>query len=232
MRDERERCPTAPPGAEPSGRAGLVVADRPARRRVLAAILCSGFAPAVAAAPAQGVISLSGRVRVAGRAARRGTIVRPGTTVETGPDGRVVFVIGREAFLLRANSRIRTQGAATRALLTGLRVLTGSILAVFSPGGPRQIVTPTLTMGIRGTGVYLSASADETYACTCYGAVHLEHAGSGESVDVLARHHSAHRVLARSVSGTVIESAGMVDHTDDELIMLEALVGRRPPFAG
>lgn len=231
MRDERERCPTVLPDTATSGQTGLVATDRAARRRVLAAILCTGFAPAVAAGPAQGVIAASGRVRVEGRAARRGTIVSPGMTVETGPDGRVVFVIGREAFLLRANSRIRTQGAAARTLLTGLRVLTGSILAVFSPGGPRQIVTPTLTMGVRGTAVYLSAGADETYACTCYGAVHLEHAGSGESVDVLARHHSAHRVLARPVSGAVIESAGMVDHTDDELIMLEALVGRRPPFA-
>ena len=28
-----------------------------------------------------------------------------------------------------------------------------------------------------------------------------------------------------------IEAAGMSGHTDDELVMLEALVGRKPPFA-
>ena len=42
--------------------------------------------------------------------------------------------------------------------------------SVWGPGSRRQIVAPTLTAGIRGTGVYTEVTPDQrSYFCNCYG---------------------------------------------------------------
>ena len=42
---------------------------------------------------------------------------------------------------------------ATLNTVSLLRLLTGAVASVWGRGSSRQIVTPTLTAGIRGTGV-------------------------------------------------------------------------------
>jgi hypothetical protein len=90
---------------------------------------------------------------------------------------------------------------------------------------PRSIVTPTSTNGIRGTGVYIEAAPDWTYACTCFGTTEVS-AAMNERFPVPALHHEARLIRA----GVPIARASFERHTDEEITALEALVGRPNPF--
>ena len=55
-------------------------------------------------------------------------------------------------------------------------LLTGAVASVWGRGTSRQIVTPTLTAGIRGTGVYTEVFPQQnfrSYFCNCYGTVEM-----------------------------------------------------------
>jgi len=114
----------------------------------------------------KGVYRVRGDVRINGRPAQRGDEIRIGDTVTTGPGAELVFVVERDAFMLRQNSSV-SFGADV------MRVVTGAILSVFATGKPRRIETPTATIGIRGTGVYVESEPARTYVCTCYGEAEL-----------------------------------------------------------
>jgi hypothetical protein len=176
----------------------------------------------------KGVYRVRGEVRVNGMPARQGQDIRPGDRITTGPDGELVFVVERDAFLVRARSElIFGAGAGAQAL----RVVTGALLSVFGRGRPRRIVTQTATIGIRGTGLYVEAEATRTYACTCYGEVELaalEDPSARETVRT--RHHEAPRYIMAKGAPQMLMSAPVINHTDAELILLESLLGRRPPF--
>jgi hypothetical protein len=185
-----------------------------------------------AAKRASGMIEVHGEVLINGRPARAGAALKPGDSVATAAGSSAVFVIGGDAFLIREKSELLTAG---RGVLTGtLRLVTGKLLSVFGRG-PRSITTPTATIGIRGTGIYIEAEAERTYVCTCYGLVDLQASNMPEAREtVKATHHDAPRYIHAhgEMPIKMIESAPVVNHTDAELIMLEALVGRKPPFAG
>src|SRR5205085_317543 len=104
-------------------------------------------------------------VRVNGKPAKQGLVLRPGDTVQTGAKSQAVFVIGQDAFLLRAGSRVETSSAAGSLVADVLRLTTGKLLSVFAKGEGRTLETPTATIGIRGTGIYLEAERRRTYAC-------------------------------------------------------------------
>ena len=116
-----------------------------------------------------------------------------------------------------------------RSALDAVRLLSGRLLSVFGKGGPRQLVTSTATVGIRGTGAYMEAEALRTYFCLCYGSVELTTA-RGDARDVYStEHHESPRYVYNDGRARPIVMANVANHTDDELIMLEALVGRTPP---
>ena len=51
-----------------------------------------------------------------------------------------------------------------------------------------------------------------------------------DSADVIATHHNAH-VVTNGINGNAqMKAFEVIDHNDDELRMLEALVGRKPIF--
>jgi len=157
--------------------------------------------------------------------------VKAGDVITTGANSEVVFVTGKDAVLIRANSRVEAQGTAGALLLTGLRVVTGAVLSVFSPGQPKMLRTATATIGIRGTGVYLEAEEARTYVCVCYGEaelVSLMDPAARESVRTT--HHEQPRYIMGSGAPQMLMGAPVINHADAELVMLESLVGRRPPF--
>lgn len=117
----------------------------------------------------KGVHRVRGDVRINGTPAKEGMDVKAGDVIATGAGSETIFVTGRDAFLIRANSRVEVQGVLGALVLTGLRVVTGAILSVFAPGEPKVLRTGTATIGIRGTAVYLEAEEFRTYVCTCYG---------------------------------------------------------------
>ena len=181
---------------------------------------------------APGVYRVRGDVRINGKPAQRGMEVRPGDVITPGRDAELVVVVGRDAFLMRANSRIELSGDATRLLVSGLRVVTGALLSVFEPGRPKQIRTATAVIGIRGTGVYVEFDGARTYVCTCYGEAELTPVDEPRAAETVStQHHEEPRYIYSKGMPRMIEKAPVVNHTDAELVMLESLAGRAAPFA-
>lgn len=182
--------------------------------------------------PGRSVHTHSGGVRVNGRPVDVGTLIRASDVVETDADGKLVFVVGKDAFLLRGQSRLELIAASAGQFAVGtLRLATGRLLSVFGRTAHR-VETVTATIGIRGTGLYVDSQPDRTYVCTCYGTTEIAAVGDPQSSEIIkASHHDAPRyVLASGSSGERIEAAPFKDHTDEELELLEALVGRTTPF--
>lgn len=218
------------------------------RRRLLLQALAAGFfatglpvASTVAApfgnipgklAPERSIYRLSGRVLVNGKPADATTRIGPRDTIETAAGAEIVFAVGQDAYILRGGSKLvlATQpGQSEVANL--LRVFAGKLLAVFGRG-VHNIETPTATLGIRGTGVYIEGDPEQTYLCTCYGTVALAARNNRDSHEtIVSKHHDQPRyILNKAASGQHIRPAPFINHTDVELMLIEALVGRTPPF--
>jgi len=179
----------------------------------------------------KGVARVQGDARINGVQAKPGMDVKAGDVVQTFANGQIVFVVNKDAFLLRANSRVELQGGAGSALLTGLRLVTGALLSVFPTGQRKTIRASTATIGIRGTGIYVESESDRSYVCTCYGEAEIVSNDDPAAREVVrTRHHEQPRYVMAKGAPQMLMDAPVVNHTDAELIMLEALVGRVPPF--
>ena len=191
--------------------------------------LAKGNAPV-----APGLHKLRGTVSVNGKPAREGQLVGAGDTVVTGPGSEAIYVIGQDAFLQRESSTINFGADAAQNLM---RVVTGKILSVFGKGA-RTIQVATATIGIRGTGCYIedegSGAKARTYFCLCYGDVELTpSAAPHERESYSTTHHDKPMYIHNDMKmPKMMVPAGVINHSDDELKLLEALVGRWPPFYG
>lgn len=174
----------------------------------------------------QSIYSLNGELRINGKLATADTAIGSNDTLITGPGSQAIFVVGKDAFILRENSELQLSG--NNLLVDGLRLVTGALLSVFGKSS-HQLKTPTATVGIRGTGLYVEAQPDLSYVCTCYGKTVIgavaDHANT-ESIE--SKHHDAPRYV---YADGRIRPAPFVNHTDEELMLIETLVGRTPPFA-
>jgi hypothetical protein len=179
-----------------------------------------------------GVYRARGDVRINGKPAQKGVELKPGDVVTTGRDAELVVVVGKDAFLMRANTRVEYSGDAAKLVVSGLRVVTGALLSVFEPGKEKRIRTATATIGIRGTAVYVETEDKRTYVCTCYGVADLVPVGDPSAAEtVRTQHHDEPRFIYAKGMPRMMEKAPVFNHTDAELIMLEQLVGRTTPFA-
>ena len=179
------------------------------------------------------VYRLSGQVSVNGSPATLKTRIGPNDTVETGKRSEIVFVNGLSAFILRESSRMSLGHETTRdVVINALRLITGKVLAVFGPNNLQMITTTTATIGIRGTGVYAETDPEQTYFCTCYGVTDINATSDPNSrKTVTSWHHDEPvYVLAKPKGGETIRPAPFINHTDLELMLIEALVGRKTPF--
>ena len=192
----------------------------------------SGLRLALAAGMVEeGVHSVRGEARINGVPAGRGMHVKPGDVITTGRDAELVVVMARDAYLVRGDTRIEFAARAAQSAAGFLRVVTGALLSVFEPGSIRQIRTQTAAIGIRGTGVYVEAEAARTYVCTCYGTAELVPLDDPQEAEtVRTTHHDQPRYIYPKGMPRMIDDAPVINHTDAELVMLESLVGRRPPF--
>ena len=175
----------------------------------------------------KGVYRVRGAARINDVPARPGMDVKPGDAVVTGARSQIIFVVDRDAFLLRENARLEVGSAAA----TVFRIVTGALLSVFQPGARKTLHAQNATIGIRGTGVYVESGADKTYVCTCYGEAELTplaDPGAGETVRT--RHHEQPRYILPKGAPQMMLKAPVINHTDAELAMIESLVGRGVPF--
>lgn len=181
--------------------------------------------------PAQGIRRMSGTVFVNGKAAKKSDPVAAGDIVSTGPHSYAVFVVGEDAFLARGDSKVELGGSAL--LVNALRLVSGKLLSVFAPHqGNRTIQSATATIGIRGTGAYMEAEPDRSYFCLCYGEAEIiPIARPAAKVLLRTTHHDSPRyILGGGATENPIQDAKIENHQDAELILLESLVGREPPF--
>ena len=179
----------------------------------------------------KGVYRVKGDARINGAPAVPGMDVKAGDVVITGRGAELVFVIDRDAMMVRAGTRVEIAGKAGALLDAGLRIVTGAVLSVFQPGKPKTIRTATATIGIRGTGIYVEALPGETYVCTCYGVADLAAVDDPSAHETVhTEHHDQPRFIMAHGAPQMIMKAPVVNHTDAELILLESLVGRVPAF--
>ncbi len=183
---------------------------------------------------AQGISSLTGEATVNGVAARVGTLVKPGDTIATAKGSSAVIVVGKDAYLLRENTRITFTAGTTPGVADKVLLVTGKVLSVFGKRGDGadgvQIRARNATIGIRGTGCYLEIHEGRTYFCLCYGTAVVDGGNMAHSKTITTTHHESPVWLDERGDVMKVEEAGFVNHNDAELIMLEKLQGREPPF--
>ena len=192
--------------------------------------LAKGDAPAIS-----GINSLSGTATVNGQAAKVGTGVKPGDKVATGKGSVAVVVVGKDAFLLRDSTSVTFEQDRTKpGVLQNVLIATGKMLSVFDKRAEKgvSIRAANATIGIRGTGCYIEIHEGRTYFCLCYGEASIDGAGMAQSKVIKTVHHESPVWLDDRGGVMKVENAGFVNHNDDELIMLEKLGGREPPFVG
>ena len=209
---------------------------RPTRRTMLRAIASlgaagvSGYLSEVLAAgdgPATpGINRMEGTVTVNGKPAKVGMPVNMGDKVATGAQSQAVVLLKGDAFLLRPQTIIEVQGR--QGVLNDLNIVVGKVLSVFGKR-PIAIKASSATIGIRGTGAYIEVLPDELYFCLCYGEALLEVPGLPART-VRTEHHEEPLLVSGIRARASIDKGPFRDHKDEELVMLEALCGREPPF--
>ena len=177
------------------------------------------------------IYKLKGSVTVDGATADINTRIRANALVKTGSNSRIIFIVGKDAFILRSNSELQLGGDGF--LLTGMRMLSGKLLSVFGKRTqPYKLQTVTATIGIRGTGIYIEADAEQSYVCTCYGHTLIASRDDpNQQQQVISKHHDQPLYILPGTAGKVIRPAPFINHTDVELALIEELVGRSVPFA-
>jgi hypothetical protein len=198
------------------------------RRRYLQAAVAwvaAGGAATVLAQSRSNIVQLEGDAILNGARLRADMFIQTGDQVSTGPNSSLVFVVGNASFLMRQNTQMTVERGSSLGLVSVLRLVTGAVASVFGTGQNRRIYTPTMTAGIRGTGVYTEvfpAAGNRTYFCNCYGQVELI-AGDDRSLSQASYHQS---FWAEPVpkAGRLLTPAKAINHTDEELEALAALV--------
>lgn len=189
--------------------------------------LATGGWPAAHAQARSNVVELRGDVLRNGEKLTSEHRIAPGDQIETGPASTVVFAIGDSAFMVRQNSRLALEGDTPTAVKV-LRLLTGAAASVWGRGTDRQIILPTATAGIRGTGVYAEVFAEQdfrSYFCNCYGTV--EFVAAGDTVVSQSSYHQSFWGEPAPRNGRRLTPADAINHTDEELEFLAGLVNQR-----
>jgi len=176
-----------------------------------------------------GIRRHSGTVTINGRAAQPGMPILHGDQIVTGANSEVIYVVGQDAFLQRGNSSVDFADNAKGIL----RVISGKLLSVFGKG-ERNLVTPTATIGIRGTACYIEAETERVYFCLCYGEADLVPTAAPAERELIRTAHHDHPLYIYNDMNMpkMMVPAGVINHSDAELVLLESLVGRVPPFDG
>ena len=181
-----------------------------------------------------GFQEINGDVRLNGKRAKIHQPVSPGDVVTTGANASTIIIIGEHAYMMRENAEIEFyaedfEQSPDGAVSGIIKIISGAVLSVFGKTNT-TITTPLASIGIRGTACYVDAMVDRTYACVCYGTGELGGSDGKHLETVVTTRHDAPRFIYPSEKQTRIEKAKVIDHSDDELRLLEKLVNRRPLF--
>jgi hypothetical protein len=196
--------------------------------KAAAAWTAAGGMEAAQAQSRSNIVSMQGDTLINGVPLRPEQTIQTGDRLETGPGANLIFVLGNSSFQVRQRSMLTVERGATLTAVSVLRLLTGAVASVWGKGGNRQIITPTLTAGIRGTGVYTEVFANQnnrSYFCNCYGTVAM---GAGaDNVVSQSSYHQAFWGEAELKNGRSLTPAAAINHSDEELEYLARLVSQR-----
>jgi hypothetical protein len=201
------------------------------RRSFMAAAAAWSTLGGFGAAQAQqrsNIVELSGEALLNGQPLGPQQTIQTGDSLETGPGSHLVFVIGNSSFLVRQSSHLTVERGLSLNVVSVLRLITGAVASVWGRGTSRQIVTPSLTAGIRGTGVYtevLPQQGGRSYFCNCYGTVEV--AAGGDRILSQSVYHQSFWGEVEAKNGRFLTPARAIDHTDEEMENLAQLVGQR-----
>lgn len=174
------------------------------------------------------IVELQGDALINGRRLVVQQTIQTGDQIDTGPGSSLIFVIGNSSFQVRQNSRLVVERGNTLSVVSLLRLITGGVASVWGKGTNRKIVTPTMTAGIRGTGVYtevLPAQNNRSYFCNCYGTVDIE--AGNQKVLSRASYHQAFWGEVEPKAGKMLSPAKAINHTDEELEFLARLINQQ-----
>jgi hypothetical protein len=186
-----------------------------------------GFAGAQAQT-AGNIVELLGDALVNGARLLPQRTIQTGDRLETGPASNLIFVLGNASFHMRQNSRLTVERGNTLNAVSVLHLFSGAVASVWGRGNRRQIITPTLTAGIRGTGVYaevVPSQNNRSYLCNCYGTLDIA-AGTDRLVSQ-ASYHQSFWGDAQPTAGRYVTPAAAINHTDEELEFLARLINQR-----
>ena len=184
-------------------------------------------------------------LRAGGKAesAVRGTRLHEGDTIVTGAGGYAQLTMVDDAIVaVRPDTRLKVEiyrysGKADSSekgvwglVRGGFRTLTGWIGR--NNKDAYAVRTPTATIGIRGTGCYLEAEAERVYFCLCYGVAEVVPSAAPARKEVIETRYHDHPIYILADGSRSMIPATVMNHSDAELIELEGLVGRQPPFYG
>ncbi len=175
------------------------------------------------------VVELVGDALVNGSRLQTQQSIQTGDQIDTGPGSNLIFVIGNASFQVRQNSRLVVERGSTLNAVSLLRLVTGAVASVWGKGQTRRIVTPTMTAGIRGTGVYTEVFPQQnnrTYFCNCYGTVDVQ-AGGQKTVSQASYHQSFWGEAEPNNAGNMLAPAKAINHSDEELEFLARLIDQR-----
>jgi hypothetical protein len=174
------------------------------------------------------IVEISGDATLNGQRLTPQHTIQTGDSIATGPGSTVIFVIGNSAFHVRQNTMMTVDRGASLLAVSLLRLITGAVVSVWGKGNKRLIVTPTLTAGIRGTGVYTEIFASQegrSYLCNCYGEVEVK--AGGDQVLSQSSYHQSFWGEVAPKGGRMLTPAGAINHTDEELEFLARLTGQQ-----
>lgn len=191
--------------------------------------------------PGQFFYRFSGDVKGNGTDVTLDTKLVAGDLITTGEKSFVIFVFEQDAFILRSSSEmvVRPKETSVEArpekktvaskIPSAYSLRRGKVLSVMA-SRTTQISTPSAVVAIRGTGVYMEAEPEESYVCVCYGETEIE-----SSIDpairetVITQHHDAPKYVKGGANPQIVP-APFKNHDDQELLLIETLVGRSTPY--
>ena len=167
-------------------------------------------------------IITEGDTFVNGKKLTHNTTIKYGDNIETKKGASFRFNIGKEAFLVNEETKFSLKKEDNTNIID---LVSGSIMGTFSKG-KHKVKTPNMTAGIRGTVVFAMVKENKSYFCTCYGKtdVHAEHINQETTLE--ATHHNM-----VWITDTKIKPATKMEaHTDEQIRVLDKMVGRTPKF--
>jgi hypothetical protein len=194
--------------------------------KAAAAWVAMGGLPAAMAQQRSNIVELRGDALLNGRPLQTGQTILTGDQIQTGPGSNLMFVIGNSAFQVRQNSFMTVERGSTLNTVSLLRLLTGAVVSAWGRGSNRSITLPTLTAGIRGTGVYAEVfPGNRSYFCNCYGTVDME--SNGEKTVSQASYHQSFWGEVEPKDGRRLTPANAINHSDEELEFLAGLINQQ-----